>query len=223
MEAQLSKHSVQVTLEGNIWLEGTLHLPAYAQGIVLFAHGSASSRHGPRNLFIADRLNKANLATLLIDLLTAEEEELDNRTHHLRFDIDLLADRLTGTIDWLTTDDKTRPLTMGLFGASTGAGAALVAAAKRSSRVSAVVSRGGRPDLAGDFLEKVQAPTLLIVGENDPAVLKLNREAMEKLSIPNLLEIVPRASHLFEEAGTLELVADLAQKWFTKYLNQIGS
>jgi putative phosphoribosyl transferase len=218
MEQQIRKTLVQIRVEAAVDLEGNLSLPDKAQGIVLFAHGSGSSRHSPRNQFVATSLNVVSLGTLLIDLLTPQEEKLDIRTASLRFNIDLLAQRLTGAIDWLTKQDDTRPLNIGLFGASTGAGAALVAAARRSSLVSAVVSRGGRPDLAGDSLSNVQAPTLLIVGENDPIVIDLNQQALQKLVTVKALEIVPRASHLFEESGTLEMVARLARKWFLKYL-----
>ena len=202
---------------GKIILEGNLNIPKNAKGIVLFAHGSGSSRFSPRNKYVADVLNKANIATLLIDLLTKEEEKIDDVTAHLRFDIDLLSVRLIYATDWLKKNPDTTNLKIGYFGASTGAAAALVAAAKLQS-VYAIVSRGGRPDLARDYLENVKAPTLLIVGGNDTIVIDLNKEAMKKLSIENKLEIVKGASHLFEEPGALEKVAKLAAYWFKKYL-----
>ncbi len=202
---------------GKIILEGNLNIPKNAKGIVLFAHGSGSSRFSPRNKYVADVLNKANIATLLIDLLTKEEEKIDDVTAHLRFDIDLLSERLIYATDWLKKNPDTTNLKIGYFGASTGAAAALVAAAKLQS-VYAIVSRGGRPDLARDYLENVKAPTLLIVGGNDTIVIDLNKEAMKKLSIENKLEIVKGASHLFEEPGALEKVAKLAAYWFKKYL-----
>jgi putative phosphoribosyl transferase len=204
---------------GPVTLEGNLGIPEGATGIVLFAHGSGSGRHSPRNRYVAEALREANLATLLIDLLTPEEEEVDLRTRHLRFDIGLLADRLVGATDWLTQDPNTRNRQVGYFGASTGAGAALVAAAKRPEAVGAVVSRGGRPDLAGEALPRVAAPTLLIVGGEDELVISMNREAMEKMSAEKELEIVPGASHLFEEPGKLEEVTRLAAGWFTRYLD----
>jgi putative phosphoribosyl transferase len=218
VEQQVNEKSIQVNAERSILLEGNLRLPKDAKGIVLFAHGSGSSRHSPRNQFVAHSLNNAGFATLLIDLLTADEEAVDLQTRNLRFDIELLANRLIGTIDWITRQNETRPLNIGLFGASTGAGAALVAAARRASLVSAVVSRGGRPDLAGDALHEVQAATLLIVGGDDIPVIEFNSQAMGRLQAPHHLEIVPGATHLFEEPGALERVADLAQKWFTQYL-----
>jgi dienelactone hydrolase len=186
--------------------------------VVLFAHGSGSSRHSPRNRFVAEALREGALATLLLDLLTPEEEAIDARTRQLRFDIALLADRLVGTIDWLAQQPAARGLPVGLFGASTGGGAALVAAAERPDAVGAVVSRGGRPDLAGDALPLVQAPSLLIVGGDDEAVIGLNRRAMARMSAPVTLEIVPGATHLFEEPGALEQVARLARDWFVRYL-----
>ena len=205
---------------GSAALEGNLVVPDRAQGVVLFAHGSGSSRHSPRNRQVARALNGAALATLLVDLLTHEEEVIDQRTRHLRFDIDLLARRLVGAIDWLRADSVSRALPIGLFGASTGAGAALVAAAERPEAVKAVVSRGGRPDLAGTTLARVEAPTLLIVGGNDIPVIGMNREAMAQMHAETRLEIIPGASHLFEEPGTLEAVARLAADWFTRHLSQ---
>jgi putative phosphoribosyl transferase len=199
-------------------LTADLALPAHAHGIVLFAHGSGSSRHSPRNRAVATELQLAGLGTVLVDLLTPEEERLDARTGELRFDVNLLATRLIGLTDWIGQDEATAGLGIGLFGASTGAAAALVAAAARPESVQAIVSRGGRPDLAGEFLRLVRQPTLLVVGENDPSVIQLNRLAMTLLAGPTRLEIVPGASHLFEEPGTLEKVARLAKEWFLAHL-----
>jgi putative phosphoribosyl transferase len=218
MEREINKETVQITVASDVTLDGNLNIPLSPQGVILFAHGSGSSRHSGRNQFVAHILNNAGLATLLIDLLMPDEEVVDNQTRHLRFDIDMLAQRLAGTIDWLVKEDTTRSLNIGLFGASTGGGAALVAATLRASFVSAVVSRGGRPDLAGDVLANVQAPTLLIVGEEDKAVIEFNKQAIQQLRATKQLEIVPRATHLFEEPGTLETVALLARNWFLKYL-----
>jgi putative phosphoribosyl transferase len=204
---------------GSATLEGDLQVPDGAAGVVLFAHGSGSSRHSTRNRFVAGVLQEAGLATLLIDLLTAEEEAVDQHTGHLRFDIRLLAERLVASTRWLGDDPATRSLSVGYFGASTGAGAALVAAAVEPERIGAVVSRGGRPDLAGDALSKVRAPTLLIVGGRDLTVLDLNRAAMARTRTEVQLEVVPSATHLFEEPGTLEIVARLARDWFRKYLH----
>jgi dienelactone hydrolase len=201
-----------------VTLEGNLGIPASAAGIVLFAHGSGSSRHSPRNRMVARHFRDAGLATLLIDLLTAEEEQIDLRTRHLRFDIDLLSRRLSGAVDWISEQADTRSLKIGCFGSSTGAAAALRAAAERPNRVAAVVSRGGRPDLAGDALGRISAPTLLIVGGNDWQVLELNREAQQAMQAVNRLEIVPGATHLFEEPGTLEEVIRLARDWFCVHL-----
>jgi putative phosphoribosyl transferase len=203
---------------GAVTLEGDLSVPQGARGLVLFAHGSGSSRLSPRNRYVARLLNEAKLATLLVDLLTAEEEAIDLRTAHLRFDIRLLADRLVGATDWLTQHPETRGLGLGYFGASTGAAAALVAAAERPDLVGAVVSRGGRPDLAGPALALVRAATLLIVGGNDFAVIELNREALARLPCEKRLAIIPGATHLFEEPGALEEVARLAREWFERHL-----
>jgi dienelactone hydrolase len=205
---------------GRTTLEGNLSLPEGAYGIVLFAHGSGSSRHSPRNRSVARSLQEGGLATLLIDLLTTDEEAIDLRTRHLRFDIGLLAERLVGATEWLTHEADTRGLPVGYFGASTGGGAALVAAAERPEAVGAVVSRGGRPDLAGSALSQVQAPTLLIVGGADDQVIALNEEALAQLRCAKRLEIVPRATHLFEEPGALEAVARLAGEWFERYLGR---
>jgi putative phosphoribosyl transferase len=211
---------VQVTA-GDVHLEGNLSVPAQAQALGLFAHGSGSSRHSPRNRYVAHVLREAGLATLLIDLLTAEEEAVDVHTAHLRFNIDLLAERLVGATDWLAQNPKTRSFAIGYFGASTGAAAALVAAAQRPEIAQAVVSRGGRPDLAGPALPHVRAPTLLIVGGNDLPVIGLNQQAMAQLGAKeNQLVIIPGATHLFEEPGALEEVARLAAEWFTHHLSR---
>jgi dienelactone hydrolase len=204
---------------GAVTLDGNLGVPAGARGIVLFAHGSGSSRHSPRNRYVAGVLREAGLATLLMDLLTADEEAIDLRTQRLRFDISLLADRLVGATDWLAQNPETRDLTIGYFGASTGAAAALVAAAERPDAVGAIVSRGGRPDLAGAALARVRAPTLLIVGGHDIPVIGMNQEAMAQLHAETKLEIVPGATHLFEEPGALEEVARLAREWFERYVS----
>lgn len=216
--ASYSGEKLVQVVAGNVTLEGMLFIPEDARGIVLFAHGSGSSRHSPRNQQVARVLQQAGLATLLVDLLTAEEEAVDIHTAHLRFDIALLADRLVGATDWLIRTPETRRLKIGYFGASTGAAAALVAAATRPYNVAAVVSRGGRPDLAGPSLPHVQAPTLLIVGANDRIVIGMNETAMAHLVAVKRLEIVPRATHLFEEPGTLDQVARLAREWFLRYL-----
>jgi dienelactone hydrolase len=200
-------------------LDGSLAVPAHARGIVLFAHGSGSSRHSPRNRYVAEMLRQSGLATLLFDLLSPDEEAIDLRTRHLRFDIGLLANRLVAATDWLDLRRDTRGLRVGYFGASTGGGAALVAAAARADRVDAVVSRGGRPDLAGDALPAVRAPTLLIVGGADEPVIELNERAMARMTHARVrLEIVPGATHLFEEPGALEEVARLARDWLAHYL-----
>ena len=203
-------------------LEADVAVPEAARGVVLFAHGSGSSRRSPRNRYVAGELQSAGLATVLVDLLTAREEQVDVRTRELRFDISLLSVRLAALTDWLAQHDGTAGLGVGLFGASTGAAAALVAAAMRPNSVQAVVSRGGRPDLAGEFLRLVRAPTLLIVGERDQTVIELNRKAMTQLAAPTRLEIVPRATHLFEEPGALEHVARLARDWFVQYLKPVS-
>ena len=203
---------------GTVTLDGNLTLPEYAQAIVLFAHGSGSSRHSPRNRYVARVLNEAKLATLLIDLLTLHEEVIDTRTAHLRFDIDLLAERLVDATDWLTQFPDTKHLPIGYFGTSTGAAATLAAAAVRPDVVGAVVSRGGRPDLAGSTLPRVRAPTLLIVGGDDGQVIELNRAALAQLCCEKQLVIVPAATHLFEEPGALDEVARLARDWFQRYL-----
>jgi len=203
---------------GPLTLEGDLSLPERAEAIVLFAHGSGSSRHSPRNRHVARVLNDASLATLLMDLLTQEEEAIDLRTAHLRFDIDLLAERLVAATDWVTRHSEIEHLRVGCFGSSTGAAAALVAAAARPQIVHAMVSRGGRPDLAGPALPDVQAPTLLIVGGNDFNVIELNRVAFAQLRSEKHLVLVRGATHLFEEPGALDEVAQLASNWFQRQL-----
>jgi putative phosphoribosyl transferase len=214
---QGEEHPVRVTA-GSVTLEGKLNVPQGAGGVVLFAHGSGSSRHSPRNRYVAQRLNEGNLGTLQLDLLTPDEEAIDLRTARLRFDIALLAERLVGATDWLAQHQDTRHLRVGYFGASTGAGAALVAAAERPDVVAAVVSRGGRPDLAGPALERVQAPTLLIVGGNDFQVIELNGQALARLRCEKRLVVIPGATHLFEEPGALDEVARLAREWFERHL-----
>lgn len=199
-------------------LEGALVLPPRAAGIVVFAHGSGSSRFSPRNHYVADVLHEGGLGTLLFDLLTASEHAIDELTRELRFDIDLLTRRLTGAIDWLVSETGTARFPIGLFGASTGAAAALRAAAARPDRVAAVVSRGGRPDLAMDALPQVRAPTLLIVGGLDGPVIGMNRAAAARLETLHRVEIVEGATHLFEEPGKLEEVAQLARDWFQQHL-----
>jgi pimeloyl-ACP methyl ester carboxylesterase len=207
---------------GGVALEGDLVIPERALALAVFAHGSGSSRFSPRNRYVARLLNKRRLATLLVDLLTPAEEEQDSLAGQLRgqlrFDINLLADRLVGVTDWASRDPATQSLPLGYFGASTGAAAALVAAALRAQRVGAVVSRGGRPDLADVALRDVRAPTLLIVGGNDPQVLELNRMALKMMGCVRELAVVPGASHLFEEPGALDEVAHLARDWFLRQL-----
>jgi putative phosphoribosyl transferase len=202
-------------------LEADIGLPESPRGAVLFAHGSGSSRRSPRNRYVAGELNRAGLATVLADLLTREEERVDLRTAALRFDIDLLAVRVTALTDWVFSNEPTAGLSVGLFGASTGAAAALIAAAARPILVQAVVSRGGRPDLADAHLHQVHQPTLLIVGQRDPVVIELNRQAMTKLGGEKRLAIIPGASHLFEEPGALEQVARLARGWFVHHLRSV--
>src|SRR5437660_1375292 len=199
-------------------LEGDLSLPKGARGVVLFAHGSGSSRHSPRNRLVASLLNEAKLATLLVDLLTPREEAIDLQTAHLRFDIPLLAKRLVGATDWLARHPDTRALRFGYFGASTGAAAALVAAAERPQQIDAVVSRGGRPDLAGTALDRVLAPTLLIARGNDYPVIQMNQTALARLRCEKRLAVVPGATHLFEEPGALREVARLAREWLERHL-----
>jgi putative phosphoribosyl transferase len=201
-------------------LEGDLRVPEGAEGIVVFVHRSGSSRFSPRNRFVAKHLREGGLATLLMDLLTSEEDEVDRRTREYRFNIELLTERVIGATRWLRTQPEARGLKIGYFGSSTGAAAALKAAARQPGTVSAVVSRGGRPDLAGQALRNVQAPTLLIVGGADEPVIALNRQAQKEMKAKTELEIVEGAGHLFAEPGTLEQVARLARQWFVHYLAQ---
>lgn len=216
--ARAENNNLQIEIRsGDVSLPGELILPADAQGVVLFAHGSGSSRHSPRNQFVARTIRDAGVGTLLFDLLTKEEETIDARTAHLRFDIGMLAQRLFDATEWV--ENKFDEMRIGYFGSSTGGAAALVAAAAKNHEVSAVVSRGGRPDLAGDALPMVKAPTLLIVGGLDYPVIDMNRWAYKRLKVEKELVIVPGASHLFEEPGTLERVAQLAADWFQTYLN----
>jgi alpha-beta hydrolase superfamily lysophospholipase len=219
MASQIAAEFREVSIPGRrVEMRGDWTLPEAASGVVLFAHGSGSSRHSPRNRYVAEALQEAGLATLLFDLLTASEEIEDRRTAHLRFDIDLLSRRLVDATLWAMQVAPGLPL--GYFGASTGAAAALVAAAGMGERIRAVVSRGGRPDLAGQALSHVTAPTLLIVGGNDPEVLRLNRQAAALLRCPHELVAIPRATHLFEEPGTLEEVARLAAEWMDAHFTQ---
>ncbi len=218
-----SKHSqahqeVRIAISDSAAIGGSLNVLDNPKGIILFAHGSGSSRFSPRNRYVADQLNSAGLATILIDLLTKQEEAIDLQTGRLRFDIPLLASRVTLATNWLLDNELTGRLPIGYFGSSTGAAAALVAAAQFSDKISAVVSRGGRPDLAAGQLTAVTAPTLLIVGQNDPAVIEMNADAAKHLRAENKLVIIPGATHLFEEPGTLEMVAKEANRWFLKHL-----
>lgn len=202
----------------DIQLKGILSIPKNAKGIVLFVHGSGSSRLSVRNQYVATALNEADIATLLFDLLTLKEEEIDEITREYRFDIELLASRLVAITDWTLKQSDTHHLSIGYFGASTGGGAALQAAARRPEQIKAIVSRGGRPDLAGAALPYVKASTLLIVGQNDEPVIEMNQNAMKSMQCQVKLDIVPGATHLFEESGALEEVARLAKEWFVKYL-----
>ena len=204
---------------GRVRLEGELNIPAKAAGIMLFAHGSGSSRHSPRNKYVARTLHDSSIGTLLFDLLTEEEEDEEKYTRHLRFDIAMLAKRLVDATRWTRTQEEARTLPLGYFGSSTGAAAALVAAAELGEQVAVVVSRGGRPDLAGSSLDKVKAPTLLIVGGRDEQVINLNWGAYGQLRCEKKLELVNRATHLFEEPGALEEVARLAAEWFKKHFD----
>ncbi len=211
----------EVTIEtGGVQLMGALGVPEGARGVVLFAHGSGSSRFSVRNRFVASELQAEGLATLLMDLLTPPEEQIDQVTRELRFDIPMLAQRLTGAVDWLGAQPQTDGLPIGCFGASTGAAAAMIAAANRPERVAAVVSRGGRPDLASEALKRVQAPTLLLVGQYDPIVIRLNQQAMDEMPCEKELTIIPGATHLFEEPGTLEQVAEFAAAWFRAWFSK---
>jgi putative phosphoribosyl transferase len=214
------EEAVRIAVDSG-WIEGSVAVPEHADCAVIFAHGSGSSRHSPRNRFVADVLHRAGLATLLVDLLTIDEERTDRITAEHRFNIRLLADRLGAATDWLTFTYQRHDFRIGYFGASTGAAAALVAAAERNN-VMAIVSRGGRPDLAGEALTNIHAATLLIVGGRDLQVIEMNRSALEKLRNASEKEllIVPGATHLFEESGTLENVADLASNWFARVLSR---
>jgi dienelactone hydrolase len=209
--------TLRIPVDGTT-LFADLAIPVEAHGIVLFAHGSGSSRHSPRNQFVARVLQQSDFGTLLMDLLTEKEEAIDNQTREMRFDIALLSRRLSATVDWLTTQPSYSRLPIGIFGASTGAAAALVTAADRPGLVKSVVSRGGRPDLAGDALTRVSAPTLMIVGGYDDAVQVLNEQAKARMKGEVQLKIVPRATHLFEEPGALAQVSDFAAAWFWKTL-----
>lgn len=210
--------TVRVPVDGTI-LNADLAIPVEAHGMVVFAHGSGSSRHSPRNQFVARVLQQSDFGTLLMDLLTEKEEALDLQSREMRFDIRLLSKRLTATVDWVASQPSFKHLPIGIFGASTGAAAALVSAADRADLVRSVVSRGGRPDLAGDALARVKAPAMLIVGGYDDAVLALNEQAQSRMKGETVLKVVPRATHLFEEPGALAQVADLAAGWFWKTLN----
>jgi putative phosphoribosyl transferase len=211
------KNAVKIP-SGKATVNGNLEIPDGASGIVVFAHGSGSSRFSTRNIYVAGLMNKQGIATLLIDLLTAQEESVDEYTGQFRFDVDMLAERLVDSTRWLKQNPATKKLLVGYFGASTGAAAALIAAAKLPEEVNAVVSRGGRPDLAGDHLAKVKAPTLLIVGGDDTVVLELNMQALKLIRVEKKLEVVPGATHLFEEPGTLQEAAAFAIDWFKKHL-----
>lgn len=217
-----NKRGAEVRIPADsIYLEGKLYLPEGARGIAVFVHGSGSSRHSPRNQYVAEELQKEGIGTLLFDLLTVEEERLDMLTRSLRFDIELLSKRLIDVTGWLLSRPDTKNLNIGYFGASTGAAAALIAAKEHASTVKAVVSRGGRPDLAESALMYVKAPTLLIVGGRDAQTINLNQWALDRMNMPEKeLQIVPGATHLFEEQGALEEVARLAVKWFKKYLSK---
>ena len=215
----VASRPVQLDVNG-IALTGDLTVPPGGEGVVVFVHGSGSTRHSPRNKAVAEAFQEAQLATMLVDLLTENEEEADESTAEFRFDTALLADRVVGVVNWLRMFEPTAHRAIGLFGASTGAAAALIAAARQPLYVRAVVSRGGRADLAGEALEAVTAPTLLIVGGADDVVLQLNREAYHRLTGPKRLNVIPGASHLFEEPGALERVSDLSRAWFIKELRQ---
>jgi dienelactone hydrolase len=217
----VTEHAFPVQVPVNhVQLDGDLIIPEHAHGLVIFAHGSGSSRHSSRNRYVATELRRAGLATMLMDLLTPREEQIDARTAHLRFDINLLADRLVAAAEYLAVDPRTMNYPIGLFGASTGGGAALVAAARKPQLIHAVVSRGGRPDLAEDALPRVQCPVLLFVGGEDEQVIELNRSAMRRMRTEVELAIIPGATHLFEEEGALEQVAHLAADFFNRHLHQ---
>lgn len=218
LEVYEKKNSAKILLDNGSWLEGNLIVPPDAKGIVIFAHGSGSSRFSPRNRYVAEQLQKARLATILLDLLTKEEERIDIRTTEFRFNIKLLSDRLIQANKWIKKNGVIGQQNIGYFGSSTGAAAALIAAATQPKDVHAIVSRGGRTDLAENYVQLVEAPTLLIAGSDDVIILKINTETMKHLRTEKKLEIVSGASHLFEEPGALEAVANLATKWFKKHL-----
>lgn len=209
---------IRIPVSHSTAIEGNLTIPPNAKAVVTFAHGSGSSRFSPRNQYVAKSFNKNGLATLLVDLLTAEEEQIDMSTAVYRFNIDLLAQRLISATEWLKRDPSTQNMAFGYFGASTGAAAALIGAAKLPEDIKAVVSRGGRPDLAATYLDQVAAPTLLIVGGDDPEVIELNRQALDLISAEKKLVIIPGATHLFEEPGKLDEVAEFSVDWFRRYL-----
>jgi dienelactone hydrolase len=209
---------IRIPVLRNAAIEGNLTIPPNAKAVVTFAHGSGSSRFSPRNQYVAKSFNDNGLATLLIDLLTTEEEQIDMATAEYRFNIDLLAQRLITATEWLKLDPSTQNMAFGYFGASTGAAAALMAAAKLPEDIKAVVSRGGRPDLAAAYLGEVRAPTLLLVGGEDPEVIELNQQALNLISAEKKLVIIPGATHLFEEPGKLDEVAEFSVNWFTKFL-----
>lgn len=215
-EQNISQVKIPVSKTSSI--EGNLTIPPNAKAVIIFAHGSGSGRFSPRNQYVAKIFNQAGLATLLIDLLTSDEETVDEDTGEFRFNINLLAKRLVSATEWLKLDAKTSSCAYGYFGASTGAAAALIAAAKLASDIKAVVSRGGRPDLADDYLQDVRAPTLFLVGGLDSVVLELNQKAMDRMDAKKEIVIIPGATHLFEEAGKLEEVAKLSTEWFKRYL-----
>jgi len=219
MSENLVDKLVKISIDSDT-IEGDLSVPSDAQGIVLFAHGAGSNCNSSRNNFVADKLRNAGLATLLIDLLTPEEKEIDKRTREIRFDIDRLAKRVTGTVDWLEKNEITKGLRIGVFGSSTGAAGALIAAAKRSDKVETVVSRGGRVDMAEGFLGEVTVPVLCIVGGRDIQVLSMNRQAIEKMETDTELKVIEGAGHLFEEPGALDQVAKLTVDWFSRYLGK---
>jgi putative phosphoribosyl transferase len=218
MKSMREKRKAVQIPSGEVIINGNLDVPERSIGIVLFAHGSGSSRFSPRNTYVADLMNKKGIASLLIDLLTAEEEAVDEYTGQYRFDVNMLAERLVNSTKWLKQNPATNKLATGYFGASTGAAAALIAAAELPDEVKAVVSRGGRPDLAGEYLAKVKTPTLLIVGGDDTEVLEMNKQALKLIRVEKRLEVVPGATHLFEEPGTLQDAAVLAINWFEKHL-----
>jgi dienelactone hydrolase len=217
MSIEKTDEVVQIPIDSAV-IEGNLTVPKGSKGLVLFAHGAGSSRHSKRNNFVAEELQEGGLGTLLIDLLTTDEKEIDRRTRQIRFNIDLLSERVIGAIDWLQNDSQTQDLEVGVFGSSTGAAAALIAGAERDQWVEAIVSRGGRVDMAKAYLDRVKAPTLCIVGGRDRQVLSLNRQALDQLTVTRELQVVEGAGHLFEEPGALERVAELSRDWFQKYL-----